>query len=119
MKKVLDYTSMAILILMGALHTLLTPVLAVKFKVNPEDFAAIGLMFIFIGFINVSRIRTEDKILYLLCILTNLIGIAWLVYSFLVSESFAQGILPFIALVMLLIISADNLKHLKQSKLVY
>lgn len=97
MIKRLDYFGSIILIIMGAAHTALTPVLAKEFNSDALDFVAIGMVFIFLGFINIALIRTFDNIITLFCLIANLLVLIWLCLSFIKSNSFEiQGIIPLI-----------------------
>jgi hypothetical protein len=92
MKKKSDYIAAILTIFLGTAHTILTPVLSKEFNSSPLDFAGIGLAFMFLGFLNLSRIKADEKTIAILCLISNLLIIAWLCFGFIYEESFTQGI---------------------------
>ena len=112
MSRRIDFIAIIIIIVLGSAHTALTPVLAKEFDSPPADFAAIGLVFIFLGLLNLLRNKTSLKLTNTVCLAANLLGLAWLCFSAVsVRKVEAQGILPFVALCYLTVQSAINLKQ--------
>lgn len=92
MKKISDYIATILTIFLGTAHTILTPVLSKEFDSNPLDFAAIGLAFMFLGFLNLSRIKANKNIIDLLCLISNFFILVWICFGFIYEESFTQGL---------------------------
>lgn len=105
MKKKIDYSATILITLLGFAHTTLTPILAKQFNSNPLDFAAIGIAFIFLGFLNFSRLRTNEITTNISCVIANFLGIFWICFGFIHEESFTQGFLPLIDLCTLFVLS--------------
>ncbi len=117
MKKKTDYIATILIILLGTAHTALTPVLAGKFGSDPVEFSAIGLAFIFLGFMNLSRIIGYNRLVSGLCLIANLLGIGWLCLGFIHQKSLAlQGSIPFVVLIYLLIVSVIDVQKSKKTE---
>ncbi len=112
MYKRLDLIAGIMLVILGAAHVLMTPVLAPRFQLNPADFAAIGLAFLYVGLLNIARNKSAGTGTGIMCIIANLLGIAWLCFSAIQSGKIeAQGILPFVALCYLTLFAAFEIKR--------
>ncbi|MFO7368767.1 MAG: hypothetical protein R6X09_00680 [Bacteroidales bacterium] len=112
MSKRIDFIATMIIVFLGSAHTALTPILAKEFNSPPADFAAIGLVFIFLGLINLVRNKTSLKLTNTVCLAANLLGLAWLCFSaFNENKIEVQGIIPFVALCYLTVQSAISLKQ--------
>lgn len=82
MRKKLDYVSTILLLLLGSAHTILTPVFYKTFDLNALWFAGTGLAFVFLGFLNISRMKTTDNTIKILCLVGN--GLAFVYCIFIV-----------------------------------
>lgn len=112
MYKKIDFAAGILLVILGTAHMAMTPVLAPQFQLSPADFAAIGLAFLYLGLLNIIRNKSTEAIPGIICMVANLLGIAWLCLSAIsVRKIEAQGILPFVALCYLTVQSAINLKQ--------
>jgi hypothetical protein len=112
MYKKLDLIAAILLVFLGSGHLIMTPVLAPQFQMNPADFAAIGLAFLYLGLLNIIRNISAGKRPGVICIIANLLGIAWLCFSTIQTGKIElQGILPFVALCYLTGYAAFEIKR--------
>jgi hypothetical protein len=115
MQKKIDFVTTILLIALGGAHLALTPMLATEFNSDPADFAAIGLAFVFLGLLNLARYINTGRPISIICLIANLLGVAWLCYSFVHAMSIEpQGILPFVALCFLVIRSIVEIHRNKK-----
>ncbi len=72
-----------VIILLGGIHIGISPIIFDEFTMRVGWFIGVGLMMIFLGFLNIAywRISVNDKLVKGICITANSIA---LVYSFLV-----------------------------------
>ena len=87
MKTKSDYIVTIIMIFFSTAHTMLTPVLHKKFDLNPPEFAVIGLAAMFLGFLNLARIKANNKIVSLLCLISNVLFFGWFCIDFIYEKS--------------------------------
>jgi hypothetical protein len=71
MKKILNYLSIALILLLGVVHVVLTPLFYKTFDLSSLWFAGTGLSFVFLGIINVSRVNTKNKSIKVIGLLAN------------------------------------------------
>jgi len=112
MKKRFDYTFTVSLILLGSIHVILTPVFYKTLDTGALWFAGTGLAFVFLGIINVYRIRTKEKATRVLCAIAN--GVAN-VYCILIVIKLAEP-QAYISLVVLLVLFVFSLMDLGRYK---
>jgi hypothetical protein len=117
MFKKFDFVAGMLLVFLGTAHMAMTPVLAPQFKLSPADFAAIGLAFLYLGLLNIIRNKSTAAFPGIICMVANLLGIAWICFSALsVKKIEAQGIIPFVALCYLTVQSAIGLKQNQKNR---
>jgi ribose/xylose/arabinose/galactoside ABC-type transport system permease subunit len=75
MLKLLHKVSVYLLIALGAVHTLLTPVFNKELSVEAMYFASAGLAMVVIGFLNIAMSRSADKdrVTVVLCYIANVL----------------------------------------------
>ena len=61
--------------ILGSVHTVLTPLFYKTFDLDALWFAGTGLAFVFLGFINFTRIRTSELVNTLLCLFGNVLAL--------------------------------------------
>ena len=71
MRRKIDYIFTTFLIILGICHTALTPMFYKIFDLNALWFAGTGLAFMFLGLFNVSRLKTTEKFIKILCSVGN------------------------------------------------
>lgn len=108
MKKILNYVAITIILLLGALHVILTPLFYKTFDINTLWFAGAGLSFLFLGIVNVSRIRSTDGTIKVLCVLVNTIGLIYCILIFTIIAKIQVYVTLFI-LVLLFVLSFIDL----------
>ena len=79
MKKRIDYIFSALLLLLGAVHTILTPMFFKDFNEDFLWFAGTGLAFVFLAFLNFSRISTIFFNIRIMCLIGNLVGLFFII----------------------------------------
>jgi hypothetical protein len=79
MKKNLNYVLITILIILGCVHASMTPVFYKVFDLDALWFAGAGLSFVFLGFINIARIKSREMMVRALCLTGNLMGLVYCV----------------------------------------
>jgi hypothetical protein len=80
MRKKIDYIAIALILLLGLLHTIMTPVFYKTFDLNAIWFAGTGLAFVFLGVINIARVKTPEILIKRLCLTVNLIAVIYGVF---------------------------------------
>ncbi len=114
MRKKLDYVSTILLLLLGSAHTILTPVFYKTFDLNALWFAGTGLAFVFLGFLNISRMKTTDNTIKILCLVGN--GLAFVYCIFIVLKlGEPQAFISFFDLLLLLVLSFIDWKVSKRA----
>lgn len=90
--------STALIILLGVVHVVLTPVWFDEFVMRVMWYVAQGLMAILVGFVNIIAVRNrwQDTITVRLCHTANLLGL-----TFAVVYSFVDPTLPSYAAIMI------------------
>lgn len=112
MSKKIDDIATILLIILGFIHIILTPIFYKTFDLDSLWFAGTGLAFLFLGFINIFRIRTTEMFIKKLCSLGNAMAF---VYCILIVLKLSEP-QAFVSLIVLLIIFGLSLVDLKQSK---
>jgi hypothetical protein len=79
MKKKVDYGFTVVLLLLGSIHTLLTPMFFKHFNENFLWFAGTGLSLVYLSFLNFSRILTTLFGIRLMCVIGNSLGLAFMI----------------------------------------
>jgi hypothetical protein len=100
-------------LLLGAIHIGFTPVIYKTIDLSALWFAGTGMAFLFLGVVNISRIRSTDRTLRILCLLSNIISI---VFGFLVVVKLRQphAYFSLIVLLLLLILSVSDILSAKE-----
>ncbi len=80
MRKKIDYIAIALILLLGLLHTIMTPVFYKAFDLSAIWFAGTGLAFVFLGVINIARVKTPEILIKRLCLAVNLIAVIYGVF---------------------------------------
>ena len=80
MRRKLDYTATIVILILWSVHTILTPLFYKTFDLGALWFAGTGLAFIFLGFINISRIKTTEIGINILCIVGNVIAFIYCIF---------------------------------------
>ena len=80
MRKIIDYISIALILLLGLLHTSMTPVFYKAFNISALWFAGTGLAFVFLGVINIARVKTSEILIKQLCFTVNVIAVVYCVF---------------------------------------
>lgn len=102
MKKRVEVVFVFILILLGIVHTVLTPVFFKDFDDSFMWFVGTGLGFIYLGFINLGRVMGNGVVVNILCSLGNWIGIVFVMTFFVATGEIAfQAVLLLVTLVLL------------------
>ncbi len=112
MRKKIDYIATILLLILGSVHIILTPVFYKTFDLNTLWFAGTGLAFVFLGFINIFRIKTTDIFIKRLCSFGN--ALAFIFCIFIVIKLAEPQ--AFISLIDLLILFGLSLADLRLSK---
>ncbi len=112
MRKKLDYVATILILILGSAHTILTPMFYKTFDLDALWFAGTGLSFVFLGFLNISRIKTTEIVIKILALSGNVLAFIYCIFIVLkLAEPQA-----FISLVDLLSLSVLSLIDLKLAK---
>ncbi|MCP4323329.1 MAG: hypothetical protein GY787_16075 [Alteromonadales bacterium] len=76
--KITEYIVTLLLLLLGIAHTALTPMFYKEFDLNSLWFSGVGLGFVFLGLLNLSRINTTEMMTKKMALIGNFIA---LIYS--------------------------------------
>ncbi len=112
MKKKIDYIATILLVILGFVHTVLTPVVNETFDLNAVWFTGTGLGFLFLGFMNLARLKTLVLFVKRLCLTGNILGV---MYSILVSIMLAEP-QAYLGLVVLLVLSGLSLADSRSAR---
>ncbi|MBN2091898.1 hypothetical protein JW964_19940 [candidate division KSB1 bacterium] len=66
-------TTSFLLVILGVIHTSLTPLFYKTFSVDALWFAGTGLSLVFLGLLNIAALKTSIKSVYQICIFANII----------------------------------------------
>lgn len=114
MKNIIDYIVTIILIMLGSIHTILTPIFYSALDVDSLWFAGTGLAFLFLGFINIFRIRTNEIFIKAFCLFSNSIVFVYCILIVLILTK-PQALISLIDLFFLLVLSlVDVNSYLKR-----
>lgn len=80
MGKKTDYIFTAIIALLGIVHISLTPVFYKSINDDASIFIGMGLAFVFLGALNISRLLSDKRNVTILCTICNILGIGYLVF---------------------------------------
>jgi hypothetical protein len=108
MKKIFNYVAISLILLLGLTHTSLTPLFYKTFDLSALWFAGTGLSFIFLGLINISRVRSSDKNLRILCLIANIVALIFCILIVLVISQ-PQVYLSLFGIALLMILSIIEL----------
>jgi hypothetical protein len=78
--KTTNYIFIGLLILLGSLHTAMTPVFYKLSDLNALWFAGAGLSFIFVGIINIFRVKTGEHSIIKVCLSVNLLALCYCIF---------------------------------------
>lgn len=112
MRKKLDYVATILLLILGSVHTILTPVFYKTFDLDALWFIGTGLAFVFLGFINISRIKTTEIFIKILCPIGNALAFIYCIFIVLKLAE-PQAFISFFDLLVLLVLSLIDLKLTK------
>ena len=109
MRKIIDYIAIALILLLGVVHAAMTPLFYKTFDLNALWFAGAGLSFVFLGIVNISRMKSPFKTIKILCILANILA---LIFCILIVLKLArpQAYISLFILVLLLILSLVDIR---------
>jgi hypothetical protein len=96
--KSIQSASAYILVGLGLIHTLLTPLFAPGFNTGALWFAGTGLGFLFLGLLNLASVRAPSRVLSNLCLVANAIGVGYGILVVLILMA-PQAFLALLALV--------------------
>ena len=109
MRKKVDYIATILLLILGSIHTILTPVFYKTFDLNALWFAGTGLAFVFLGFINIFRIKTTERIIKIFCLFGNVLAFFYCILIVLKLGE-PQAFISLFDLLVLLVLSLVDLK---------
>lgn len=81
MRNKLDYIFSIIILLLGIVHISLTPMFYKTMNDAASIFIGMGLAFVFLGVLNITRLLSNKKSVTILCLICDLIAIAYLIFS--------------------------------------
>ncbi len=110
MKKILNYIAISLILILGSIHIILTPLFHAAFDLNAVWFAGAGLAFVFLGIINICRLKSTDHVIRKLCFISNLIAVIFCIF---IVIKLAQPH-AFISLIDLLLLSVLSFFDLKK-----
>jgi len=113
MRKKIDFIAILLIIILGSVHTIMTPVFYKTFDLSALWFAGTGLAFVFLGIINISRVKTSEIFIIRLCFAINIIAV---VYGVLVVAKIAKphAYFSLVVLLLLLLLSFIDLMSSKK-----
>ena len=105
-----------LVIALGAIHVALTPVFFDTFTIRVMWFISMGMMGIFLGFLNVAFWRTEgrDSIVLMLCRISNLIATAFVICYIFVDRDPQNYVILVLFLFLTTTFFLTTWKHLKE-----
>jgi len=106
--KYIDYVLIALLLLLGIAHTALTPFFYKEFNEEFIWFAGTGLAFVFLSFLNISRVISRLIKIGIISIISNILGLTLVLC--LLSASKSVGIQGYISLLVLLLILNSSVR---------
>ena len=113
----LVYKIASLLLLLGIIHTVLTPKF---FPVMNDDwfwFSATGLTLIFSGLLNFFAIYGNRKWMYIVCIFSNTVMVLWTVLLTIKTEHSPYWVLSLYLIVLLGSVYYTILKHTQSTKI--
>ncbi len=113
MRKKIDFLAIVLIIILGSVHTIMTPVLYKTYDLSALWFAGTGLSFVFLGIVNISRVKTTDAIIKILCSIANAIAIVFCVFT-VVKLVKPHAYFSLIVLLLLFVLSLIDLRSLKK-----
>jgi len=113
MTKIIDYIATILLLILGSVHTIMTPVFYKTFDRNALWFIGTGLSFVFLGLINIARIKTTENIIKILCPIGNALAFIYCIFI-VIKLSAPQAFVSLIVLLFLFVLSLINLKSIKK-----
>jgi ABC-type uncharacterized transport system permease subunit len=111
MKRKLDYIITAIIGLLGIVHVSLTPMFYDTMNEEATIFMGMGLAFIFLGALNLSRLLTNKKNATVICLVCNFFALIYLIYCAVISGKIEPQFL--ITIFAVLIVIAFSILQLK------
>jgi len=112
MRKKIDSIAIALILFLGLLHASMTPVLYKAFYLYALWFAGTGLAFVFLGVINIARVKTSEILIKRLCFTVNLIAVIYGVFV-VIKLAKPHAYFSLIVLLFLLILSIIDLAFTK------
>ncbi len=112
MKRSLDIIATGLLIVLGGTHMALTPLFYGEFNISCLWFVGSGMAFLFLGFLNVTRITTSSEVNRVLSLIGNSLALVFVIcFIFLEQTLAAQGAISLLVLSILLILSISKFKQ--------
>ncbi len=110
MLKTLHKISSILLIILGVVHTALTPVFYGRFSLNALWFAGSGLAMLFVGFLNItlSRAGGRDRVARMLCYAANLLVVVF--GSLTVMQDSEPQVIVGLVLILLMTVTAFTIR---------
>ena len=105
--KTIDYIFTIVLLLLGVAHIILTPMFYEQFDIASLWFAETGLGFVFLGFVNLGRLRSEHECPENFSLFCNLLG---LVYTILIVTKLSEP-QAYISLVVILVLLGFSVRR--------
>ncbi len=88
MLRTADYVTTVCIVLLGTVHTTLTPLFYQDFSLGALWFAGSGLALIFAGFLNIIRIKIPETMIIIFCIIVNLMMLIFCVVAAILIRQF-------------------------------
>lgn len=110
MRKKIDFVFSAILVILGAVHIVMTPVFYKVFNLNSLWFAGTGLSFLFLGLMNFIRIQTHETFNHQVCAAGNTAALIYCVLI-VIKMTEPQAFISLLDLATLWIFSLMDLKQ--------
>ncbi len=114
MKRTIDYIVTSIIGLLGIVHILLTPLFYPSLNEEANIFMGMGLAFVFLGANNLMRLMAKHKKATMVCLISNLLAVAYLIYFAAMSGRLEPQFM--ITILMVCIASAFSTSQLKTEK---
>lgn len=113
MRKNIEYIAIALITLLGLVHTSMTPIFYKTFDLSALWFAGTGLSFVFLGILNLARIKTADAGIKILCTIANGIAVAYGVFI-VIKLAKPHAYFSFFILILLFALSLIDLRSQKK-----
>lgn len=117
MKKKVDFGLSVVLLLLGSVHVVLTPMFYNQFNEDFLWFAGTGLSLVYLSFLNFSRILTEYFSISLMCAIGNSLGLVFIICLMNTEGGIApQAIISVLCFLSLVLFSITDVRQIKAMK---